>query len=108
RDIKADSVVLGLGAYARRKQLGDADFICRLTVDDKPYTIFYVDGRLVIRRGAEAPAGASIATDRNTLRRILTNEIAIDTAVGEERLTMSGAPDVLATLRRAVIRPANS
>jgi len=107
-DIKADSVVIGLGAYARVRDLGSADFICRLVVDDRPYTIFFVDGRLVLRRGAEAPAAAEAATDRSTLRRILTGETALDEALASGALTLSGSQDVIAALKAGMLRPAHS
>ncbi|GAB4539557.1 MAG: winged helix-turn-helix transcriptional regulator [Parvularculaceae bacterium] len=102
-EILCDTFMLLIEAFARSEHLGDRDFICRFDVEDKEYTVFFTDGRLTTRRGALAPASASVKTDRATARLILERRLSVEDALQQGRVREEGDPALLGRINRALL-----
>lgn len=77
---RPDSAALGIEMYAEFQRDSDLSYIARLIVDDRPYTIYYVTGDMIVKRGDDAPAIARIETESATVFRGLKREIDADAA----------------------------
>lgn len=102
-EILCDTFMLLIEAFAQTEHLGDHDFICRFDVEDKEYTVFYTEGRLTTRRGALAPARASVKTDRATVRQILERRLSVEDALERGCVREEGDLALLDRINRALL-----
>ncbi|MGF1544828.1 MAG: winged helix-turn-helix transcriptional regulator [Parvularculaceae bacterium] len=76
-DLEPDSVALALEIYGAAFAKPHADYVLRLSLDDKLYTYYFVDGDLIARRGDDAPAAAAVATDVAAMLGALRGERSV-------------------------------
>jgi DNA-binding HxlR family transcriptional regulator len=75
-----DSVALGVEMYAEYQRNPNLSYVARLVVDGSPYTVYYMNGDMIVKRGADTPAMARIEIDSesalNGLKRVIDTEEA--------------------------------
>lgn len=106
KGLTADAIALAMEAYAKRRAFGDTEFICRVQIEDTVFTLFHVNQKLLTRRGDEAPANAQVASDRQTLRAILTGALPVEEAERTGQLSLEAPPEVAEALRKGIFAPA--
>lgn len=90
---KPDSVALGVEIYAEYQRDPNLSYVARLVVDGSPYTVYYMNGDMIVKRGADTPAMARIEIDSETALSGLKREI--DASEARKRAKVDGDPAVL-------------
>lgn len=89
---KPDSVALGVEMYADYQRDPALSYVARLVVDGSPYTVYYMNGDMIVKRGADTPAMARIEIDSETALSGLKREI--DAQEARTRSKVDGDPAV--------------
>jgi DNA-binding HxlR family transcriptional regulator len=97
---RPDSVALGLEMYADFQRDPALSYVARLIVDGRPYTLYYMNGEMTVKRGADAPAIATIETDSETALAALKREI--DAAEALARMKPAGDARVIDHVMRCM------
>ncbi len=105
---KPDSVALGVEMYADYQRDPNLSYVARLVVDGNSYTVYYMNGDMIVKRGADTPAMARIEIDSETALAGLKREI--DAAEARERSKVDGDAVVIEHLLRCIAskRPAEN
>ena len=99
-NLQPDSVALAIEIFGNLEPIPHSNYVAHLHIDDHAYTYFFMNGVLTARRGADAPAMASITTDVATLMRGMRHEINLNEI--KTNSTLSGSDEVLDHLLGAV------
>lgn len=97
---KPDSVALGIEMYAEYQREPALSYVAHLIVDSRPYTVYYMQGEMTVRRGADAPAMAKIETDSETA--LLGLKRKIDAAKARSLVIADGDPMVVEHLIKCI------
>ena len=87
-DLQPDSVALAVELFANFCPQAGLSYVAHLVIDDFPYTLYYMNEQMVVRRGADAPAAAKISTDVETMMKAFRSELSREEAL--TRLTITG------------------
>ena len=79
--------------------------VCRLELNDRPWTIEVEDGRLQVRSGEPTAPDASLRTDPQTLNALLDDPSKLDAAVSERSAVITGDWLALRRLLASVAAP---
>jgi len=93
---KPDSIALGLEIFAEYHPGPAHSYVAHLVMSGHPYTVYYMNGETIVRRGADTPAMARIETELSTVFSGLKRRIDADEA--RALSTAEGDPAVLAHL----------
>ncbi|MEM8770529.1 MAG: helix-turn-helix domain-containing protein [Pseudomonadota bacterium] len=105
-DLMPDAVALGVEIFAGFHRDRSLSYVAHLTIDDYPYTLYYMNEEMTARRGADAPAAAKIATDVATMMKAFRAEITLLEA--KKRMMLSGDEKVLAHLLSCIVHEGNA
>lgn len=100
-DLQPDSVALALEMFVNKNALDHSNYVLHLTIDDNPYTYYFMNGEMTARRGADAPAVARIESDVATLMQAMRGEIYIPTI--RERVKSSGDLSVVEHFLNSIV-----
>lgn len=92
-DLQPDSVALAIEMFANECAMKGPNYVMHLLIDDHPYTYYFMNGEMIARRGADAPAVARIETDVATLMQAMRSEIYLDEM--RRRSKISGDPSAV-------------
>jgi len=92
-DLQPDSVALAVEMFANECAMKAPNYVLHLMIDDHAYTYYFMNGEMIARRGADAPAVARIETDVATLMQAMRSEIYLDEM--RRRSKISGDPAVV-------------
>ena len=100
-NLQPDSVALAIEVFASRaKGPASQNYVLHLTIDDSAYTYYFMNQEMIARRGADAPAVASLETDVATLMQAMRGEIGVGDALKRSRA--SGDQTALAHFTNAI------
>jgi len=77
-DLAPDSVALAVEMFSNKCKIPHANYVLQLRIDDNPYTYYFMNGEMIVRRGADTPAVAKIETDVASLMQAMRSEIYLD------------------------------
>lgn len=100
-DLQPDSVALAVELFAQHCREPDLSYVAQLKIDDFPYTYYYINGEMIARRGADAPAAARIAVDVATIMKAFRGELSLSEA--RRRMTLSGDHKAIDHLLRCIV-----
>lgn len=100
-DLLPDSVALAIELFAQKIPAPGLNYVAHVVIDDFPYTLFYMNGVMTARRGADAPAVAKISGDVATFMQSFRKELS--PAQAKSRLTMSGDEKVIDHLLMCIV-----
>lgn len=103
-DLQPDSVALAIEIFAGYCPEPNANYVARVIIDDFPYTMYNMNGQLICRRGADAPAVATLQSDVATIMQAFRSELSLDEA--KARMKLSGDPTALNHLLRCIVHSA--
>ncbi|MEO1013716.1 MAG: helix-turn-helix domain-containing protein [Pseudomonadota bacterium] len=92
-DLQPDSVALAIEMFANKSIQPSDNYVLHLTIDDAPYTYFYMNGEMTARRGGDTPAVAKMASDVASLMQAMRGEIYVDETLS--RAAWSGDQNVI-------------
>ncbi|MEM8985635.1 MAG: helix-turn-helix domain-containing protein [Pseudomonadota bacterium] len=105
RDIyQPDSIALALEIMCSRRKLGEGDFVCGYKITDMPYTLFFSDSQVIMRRGDVGPTPAHIAADGDVYMQILRDQLSLEDALADGRMVQTGSEDVLMRINAAMFK----
>lgn len=87
-DLQPDSVALALEIFSNLFPAPDLTYVAHLTIDEFQYTLYHMNGKMTVRRGADGPATITVKGDVATMMQAYRGEISRDEALA--RLTVSG------------------
>lgn len=93
-NLQPDSVALAIELFANYRTPEQLNYVAHVFIDGHPYTFYYMNGEMTVRRGADAPAVARIETDVATVMQALRKEISADEA--RRRMKADGDEAVIA------------
>lgn len=103
-ELTPDSVALAIELFANVCKAEAHNYIAHVIIDDFPYTLFFMNGEMTARRGADAPAVATLATDVATIMMSFRQELSLDEA--KARMTLTGDQAVIEHLLRCIVHSA--
>ncbi len=103
-DLQPDSVALAVEIFAGYCPEPNINYVARLIIDDFPYTIYNMNGQLICRRGADAPAVATLQSDVATIMQAFRMELSLEEA--KARMKLSGDKAALNHLLRCIVHSA--
>lgn len=83
-----DSVALAVELFADHHGDDTLNYVAHLKIDDYPYTVYYMNNQMIVRRGADAPATASLSADVDTFMKGFRAELTREEATA--RMTING------------------
>ena len=101
-NLQPDSVALAIEIFADYCPDPDNNYVAHLLIDDFPYTVYNMNGRMTVRRGADGPAVATIISDVATLMQSFRMELTLEEA--KKRMKVSGDQKALSHLLRPASR----
>lgn len=104
-DLQPDSVALAIEIFAAYCPEPNANYVARVIIDDFPYTIYNMNGQLICRRGADAPAVATLKSDVATIMQAFRAEMSLEDA--KSRMTLTGDKQALNHLLRCIVHSAD-
>lgn len=99
-DLQPDSVALAIEIFADYCK-EDLSYVAQLTIDDYPFTLYYMNQEMIVRRGADAPAAAKISTDVTTMMKAFRAELSLEEA--RARMQTSGDEKILAHIFSCIV-----
>jgi DNA-binding HxlR family transcriptional regulator len=105
--LSATSVLLFLRNCIRPGPEADP-MVCRLDLNDRPWTVKIEDGRLHVEAGEPTASDVSLRTDPETLNALLEDPSQLEAAVSGGSATVAGNWSALHWLLDAVVRPSPS
>jgi DNA-binding HxlR family transcriptional regulator len=100
-DLQPDSVALAIEIFASHCPPSDQNYVAHVFIDDLPYTLYNMNGVMTCRRGADAPAVATLSADVTTLMQAFRNELTLDEA--KARMKLSGDRKALDHLLNCIV-----
>ncbi|WDI32117.1 helix-turn-helix domain-containing protein [Hyphococcus flavus] len=100
-DLQPDSVALAIEIFAAYCPEASLNYVARIIIDDFPYTIYNMNGQLICRRGADAPAVATLQSDVATIMQAFRMELTLDEA--KSRMKLNGDKNALNHLLRCIV-----
>lgn len=100
-DLQPDSVALAIELFATFCRDDDLNYVAHVIIDGFPYTLYYMNGEMTTRRGADAPAVASLSTDVDVIMRAFRKELTL--AEAKSQMTLSGDEKAIAHLLRCIV-----
>ncbi len=100
-DIQPDSVALAIELFAHYCTEPEVNYVARVIIDDFPYTIYNMNGEMVCRRGADAPAVATLESDVATFMQAFRSELTLEEA--KSRMKLNGDQKALAHLLSCIV-----
>jgi DNA-binding HxlR family transcriptional regulator len=91
--MKPDSIALGIELYADYQRDPALSYVAHLVVDGRPYTVYYMNGDMIVKRGADTPAMARLETSVVTAMSALRREI--DATEARASMKTEGDPIVI-------------
>lgn len=86
-NLQPDSVAFAMELFADYAPPSTLSYVAHLYIDDYPYTLYYMNQEMIVRRGADAPAVAQIAADTETIMKAYRSELGFDDAVARMKIT---------------------
>ena len=87
-DQNPDSVALAIEIFAGDHPAPELNYVVHVFIDDLPYTLYYMNGEMIARRGADAPAVANLSANVSTIMQTFRNELSMEEA--RKRIVMAG------------------
>ncbi len=87
-DQNPDSIALAIEIFAGDHPAPDLNYVAHVFIDNLPYTIYYMNGEMIARRGADAPAVANLSANVSTIMQAFRKELSLEDA--RKRMTSSG------------------
>ncbi|WP_425407736.1 winged helix-turn-helix transcriptional regulator [Hyphococcus sp.] len=104
-DLQPDSVALAIEIFAAHCPALENNYVARVIIDDFPYTIYNMNGELICRRGADAPAVATLEADVATVMQAFRMELTLDEA--KSRMKLNGDKQALNHLLQCIVLSTN-
>lgn len=79
-ELQPDSVALAIELFGNYCPGDKVNYVAHVFIDDFPYTIYYMNGAMTVRRGADAPAVATLSTDVATIMQSFRKELSMEEA----------------------------
>ena len=100
-DLKPDSVALAIELFANHFPTPSQNYVAHVIIDDFPYTLYQMNNVMTCRRGADAPAVATLSSDVATIMQAFRHELTVDEA--KTRMTLSGDQKALDHLLNCIV-----
>jgi len=100
-DLEPDSVALAIEIFAKYCPEPDLNYVAHVHIDDFPYTFYYMNGEMTVRRGANTPAVATLSTDVATIMQALRKELELGDA--KSRMALTGDEKVITHLLQCIV-----
>lgn len=100
-NLEPDSVALAIELFAQFSPEPDLSYVAHIFIDDFPYTLYYMNGDMIARRGADTPAVAKISTNVATVMQAFRKELSLENA--KSRMDISGPDKVITHLLRCIV-----
>ncbi len=100
-NLQPDSVALAIELFATFCRDDDLNYVAHVFIDDFPYTLYYMNGEMTVRRGADTPAVAKLSADVDIIMKAFRKELTLDEA--KSRMTLSGDEKAIAHLLRCIV-----
>lgn len=95
-DQNPDTIALAIEIFAGDHPEPDLNYVAHIFIDDVPYTLYYMNCEMIARRGADAPAVASLSADVSTVMQAFRKELTLQQV--KERMSLSGDDKAVAHL----------
>lgn len=99
-NLQPDTVALAVELFSNKTCEPSLNYVAHLTIDDFPYTLYYMNGVMTARRGADAPAVAHIAVDVDAIMQAFRGELSAEDLRRKMRAT--GDEKAIAHLVRCI------
>lgn len=100
-DLQPDSVALVIEIFADSCEPTDMSYVAQVVIDDFPYTLYYMNQEMIVRRGGDAPAAARLATDVATMMKAYRGELSVEEA--KNKMTLTGDAKVISHLLALIV-----
>ena len=100
-DLQPDSVALAVELFANYCPQPGVSYVAQLVIDDYPYTLYYLNEKMIARRGADAPAAAKIVTDVATMMKAFRAELSREEAL--KRFSVAGDEKAIEHLLSCIV-----
>ncbi len=100
-NLQPDSVALAIELFASFCPEPDLNYVAHVIIDEFPYTLYYMNGEMTVRRGADAPAVAKLTADVATIMQAFRKELALEDA--KSRMIYSGDKKAIGHLLRCIV-----
>lgn len=100
-NLQPDSVALAIEIFAGYCPEPNVNYVARVIIDDFPYTLYNMNGQLICRRGADAPAVATLQSDVATIMQAFRAELSLDES--KARMKLSGDAAALNHMLRCIV-----
>ena len=101
-NLQPDSVALAIEIFANFNIDNSLNYVAHLFIDDFAYSLYHMNGEMIVRRGADAPAVAKISADVSTFLQALRHELSYEEATS--RMSVSGDEKAIAHLLGSIIK----
>ena len=99
-DLQPDSVALAIEMFAESNHIPALSYVARINIDDYAYTVYYMNEEMTIRRGADAPAVATISSNVATMLHAFRGELSREQVM--KKITLEGDENALDHLLRCI------
>lgn len=100
-NLQPDSVALAIELFATFCRDDDLNYVSHVFIDNFPYTLYYMNGEMTTRRGADTPAVARLSSDVETIMKAFRKELSLDEA--KSQMTLSGDEKAITHLLRCIV-----
>lgn len=100
-ELTPDSVALAIELFAGHCPDLSVNYVAHVYIDDFPYTLYYMNGEMICRRGADTPAVATLSTDVATIMQSFRKELTLDEA--KSRMKLNGDKKAIDHLLRCIV-----
>ena len=100
-NIEPDSVALAIELFARHFPEPALNYVAHIHIDDFPYTLYYMNGEMIARRGANTPAVARFSTDVATVMQAFRSELSTEEA--RARMNITGEAKAVEHLLQCIV-----
>lgn len=100
-DLQPDSVALAIELFGNHCPEPDLNYVAHVIIDNFPYTIYNMNGEMTCRRGADAPAVATLTSDVATIMQAFRKELTPDEA--KARMSLTGDSKALDHLLAIIV-----
>lgn len=100
-NLQPDSVALAIELFATFCPDDNLNYVAHVIIDGFPYTLYYMNGEMTVRRGADAPAVAKLAADVEIIMKAFRKELSMEEA--KSHMELSGDEKALTHLLRCIV-----
>lgn len=100
-DLQPDSVAMAIELFANHCPPPDQNYVAHVIIDDLPFTLYQMNGEMICRRGADAPAVATLTSDVATILQSFRYELTLEEAIS--RMTLEGDQKALDHLLSCIV-----